>query len=164
MRISRKTSSCLNCGHTLNKIYNYCPNCGQGNHNDNVSFSFLVGDFFSTYFAIDSKFGKSVKPFFLKPGFLTNEYIKGKRASYANPMRLYLIISIFYFFTVNMAAKYLSTDEDDAIIKTSNTLETLDEVEGLEDSVKRQILIPLSDSERKQLKSALKKNDLQELQ
>jgi len=164
MRISRKTSSCLNCGHTLNNIYNFCPNCGQGNHNDNVTFSFLVGDFFSTYFAIDSKFGKSVKPFFFKPGFLTNEYIKGKRASYANPMRLYLIISIFYFFTVNMAAKYLSTDEDDTIIKTSNTFETLDEVVGLEEPVKRQILLSLSDNGRKQLKNALKENDLKELQ
>ncbi len=164
MRISRKTNSCLNCGFTLDKIYNYCPNCGQGNHDDNVSFGTLVGDFFSTYFAIDSKFGKTVKPFFLKPGYLTNQYIAGKRATYAHPIRLYLIVSIFYFFMVTLAATELSIgDNDDPAIKTTDQYDLFKDVQGINDSIGRTIAKSLTGRERGLLKKELENNDLQEL-
>ncbi len=164
MRINRKTNSCLNCGFTLDKIYNYCPNCGQGNHDDNVSFGTLVGDFFSTYFAIDSKFGKTVKPFFLKPGYLTNQYIEGKRATYAHPIRLYLIVSIFYLFMVTLAAHNLADDKDDEpVIKTSNTFEMLNGVAGLSDSSARLITKSMTGRERSLLKNELDDKDIEEL-
>lgn len=164
MRISRKTNSCLNCGFTLDKIYNYCPNCGQGNHDDNVSFGTLVGDFFSTYFAIDSKFGKTVRPFFLKPGYLTNQYISGKRVTYAHPIRLYLIVSIFYFFMVTLAATELSIgDNDDPAIKTTDQYDLFKDVQGISDSTGRKIAKSLTGRERGLLKKELENNDLQEL-
>lgn len=164
MRINRKTNSCLNCGFTLDKVYNYCPNCGQGNHDDNVSFGTLVGDFFSTYFAIDSKFGKTVKPFFLKPGYLTNQYISGKRATYAHPIRLYLIISIFYFFMVTLAATDLANENnDDTVIKTSDQFDLLKGIDNLDDSTGREIAKALTGRERSLLKEELDENDLQEL-
>jgi len=164
MRINRKTNSCLNCGFTLDRIYNYCPNCGQGNHDDNVSFGTLVGDFFSTYFAIDSKFGKTVKPFFLKPGYLTNQYISGKRATYAHPIRLYLIISIFYFFMVTIAAHNLADENDgESAIKTSNTFDILNGVAGLNDSTARLITKSMTGRQRSLLKNELDDKDLEEL-
>lgn len=164
MRISRKTNSCLNCGFTLDKVYNYCPNCGQGNHDDNVSFGTLVGDFFSTYFAIDSKFGKTVKPFFIKPGYLTNQYTSGKRATYAHPIRLYLIVSIFYFFMVTLAATDLANENnEDSAIKTTDQFDLLNGVENLSDTTGRQIAKALTGRERSLLKRELDEKDLQEL-
>lgn len=116
MKIRRKANACLNCGSTLDKVYNYCPNCGQENNNSDVSFNTLLGDFFNTYLAIDSRFGKSIKPFLFKPGWLTNRFIEGKRVSYAHPVRFYLIISLFYFFIINMAVRNQVKENDKGII------------------------------------------------
>ncbi|WP_185153635.1 DUF3667 domain-containing protein [Fulvivirga lutimaris] len=113
MKIRRKSNNCLNCGANLDSVYNYCPICGQENNNSNVSVKTLLGDFFNTYLAVDSKFAKSIKPFFIKPGFLTNQYIEGKRASYAHPIRLYLIVSIFYFFIISIVGGSIAAEEDD---------------------------------------------------
>ena len=98
MRIRRKTKDCLNCGLGLSEIYNYCPRCGQENHVKMVSFGQLFRDFIVNYFSFDTKFFRSIKPFILKPGQLTVLFIEGKRASYVNPLRLYIILSVVFFF------------------------------------------------------------------
>lgn len=111
MRIRRKRKACLNCGYPLDSdIYNYCPSCGQENTDTNISFGRLVLDFVSNVFALDSRFTNSFAPFFIKPGFLTNRFNEGKRASYASPVRLYLIISFFFFFTLGMVGKRISSE------------------------------------------------------
>ncbi|MTI20942.1 DUF3667 domain-containing protein [Fulvivirga sp. RKSG066] len=164
MRISRKTNSCLNCGRTLDKIYNYCPNCGQGNHDDNVSFGALLGDFFSTYFAVDSKFGRTVLPFFIKPGYLTNRYVEGKRESYAHPIRLYLIISLFYFFTVTIATNEVMKEFDGdetkkGIISNSKSTKLIDVLPLMDEGLKKDLQKPLSGKERKLLQEKLEVNN-----
>ncbi|MEQ8925817.1 MAG: DUF3667 domain-containing protein [Fulvivirga sp.] len=131
MKIRRKTNNCLNCGASLDGIYNYCPKCGQENNDNNVSFRTLLGDFFNTYLAIDSRFGKSIKPFLIKPGWLTNKYIEGKRVSYAHPVRLYLIISIFYFFIVSKVGQNMIAEEDNEVI-TTNTKKEISATDSLE--------------------------------
>lgn len=128
MRIRRKANNCLNCGATLDTVYNYCPNCGQENNNNSVSFGTLVFDFFSNYFALDSKFSKSIKPFFIYPGYLTNKFIVGQRASFVNPVRLYLIISLFYFLIFSFVG---TRDEEDSFITTT---ENLRNISGINDS------------------------------
>ena len=97
-RSKRKTSKCLNCGENLKPSFNYCPQCGQENNDYQLTFFQMVKEFLSNYFALDSRFGRSFKPSFLKPGFLTEEFMKGRRMSYANPVRLYIVISVIHFF------------------------------------------------------------------
>jgi hypothetical protein len=86
--------------------------CGQENNDNNVSVKTLVNDFFSNYFAFDSKLMRTVIPFFTKPGFITNRYIEGQRVSYAHPLRMYLIISLFYFFVWSLIAKDLVQESE----------------------------------------------------
>ena len=74
--------------------------CGQENTDNNVSFNMLIADFFNTFFALDSKFAKSFWPFLFRPGSLTNLYVSGKRMTYAHPLRLYLIASLFFFLCI----------------------------------------------------------------
>lgn len=45
----------------------------------------------------DGKFFSTLKYLIFRPGFLAEEYIKGKRASYLNPIRMYLFISAMFF-------------------------------------------------------------------
>src|SRR4029077_4096310 len=46
----------------------------------------------------------------LKPWRLTNEFLAGKRVRYVNPLRLYLLASILFFFAVNYGAKGIHVD------------------------------------------------------
>ncbi len=108
MRKRRKTNDCLNCGYPLKPEFDYCPKCGQENHITTISFGALVKDFFDNYFSLDSRFGRSIKPFFTKPGTLTAEFMAGKRMSYANPVRLYLVVSLIHFFILNI---YINKDD-----------------------------------------------------
>jgi hypothetical protein len=98
---SRRSEKCLNCEYPQGLEADYCPNCGQKNEDVNVPMTILLGEFISTYLAIDSKLLKSIWPFILKPGFLTNRYNEGKRMSYSNPLRLYVVTSIIYFFIIS---------------------------------------------------------------
>lgn len=97
MRIRRKTNECLNCRSQINEVYNFCPRCGQENNDNNISFGLLFRDFFSNYFSLDSRFGRSIKPFLIQPGTLTNAFNTGQRVKYAHPVRLYLVISLIHF-------------------------------------------------------------------
>jgi len=112
----KKTDRCLNCGLKLTTAHNFCPNCGQENDDRNVSFWRLVVDFFSNYFSLDSKFGRSIVPLFFRPGYLTKRFHEGKRAGYANPIRLYLLVSILYFFAVSSAANHQFGDKDENVV------------------------------------------------
>ena len=158
MRIRRKTNQCLNCGYTLDRVYNYCPNCGQENDDNNVSVGTLVGDFLNTYFAVDSKFGRTIKPFFFSPGFLTNKYTEGKRASYAHPLRLYLIISLFFFFIFTIVGKKVVSegDNDKPVIQTSYSIKDID---GLDKETLHRLDSVLSDSTIKAIAKDLGDDD-----
>lgn len=94
----RKQIQCLNCQTQLKEPYNFCPNCGQENNDNNISFGTLYKDFWSNYFSLDSRFGRTLRPFFTKPGLITLDFISGKRVKFANPVRLYLLISFIHFF------------------------------------------------------------------
>ena len=116
----RKTKNCLNCEFPLKSTFEYCPQCGQENTDNQISFGKLIKDFFANYFSLDSRFGRSIHPFFLKPGILTRAFMEGKRVKYANPIRLYLVVSLihFFFFSINMDGK---SDKNEGIIKQSTS-------------------------------------------
>ncbi|MEM7109420.1 MAG: DUF3667 domain-containing protein [Bacteroidota bacterium] len=141
MKIRRKTSECANCKSLLNEVYNYCPICGQENTINTVSFNMLVADFFNTFFALDSKFAKSVKPFLFQPGFLTNQYLDGKRVTFAHPLRFYLIISLFFFFVFSIATKKsIGDNPDKAVVMTSVSLDKIDGLDAVELAKLKEVL------------------------
>jgi hypothetical protein len=94
----RKEKDCLNCGAEIQGLY--CHNCGQENIEPKESFIHLLGHLVAHEFHFDSKFFSTVKHLFLSPGFLTKEYMRGKRASYLDPIRMYIFLSAFFFLVV----------------------------------------------------------------
>lgn len=98
MKKRRKHSRCLNCSEPLDRTFNYCPVCGQENTDNQVSLGLLMREFISNFFSLDSRFVRTFKPFLLNPGKVTTSFISGRRVLYANPIRWYLVISIFHFF------------------------------------------------------------------
>ena len=99
-----KKEHCLNCGTELSNDDNYCPHCGQRNKQSRITIKELITDFLGDYFTFDSKLFRSLIPVILKPGFLTKEYFKGKRVRYIPPLRMYIFISIIYFFVMSINA------------------------------------------------------------
>lgn len=98
MKRNRKLNHCLNCGEDFQNNENYCPTCGQENKDKRVSLGLFISDFISNYLNFDTTFFKTIPVFLFKPGKLTNEYNEGRRRKYIQPIRLYLIFSLFYFF------------------------------------------------------------------
>jgi Protein of unknown function (DUF3667) len=91
----RHENDCLNCGTILEG--KFCHNCGQENLQIKESFGHMMNHAISDYFHFDQKFFHTLKPLLLKPGFLTNEYMAGRRAQYLHPVKMYIFISIVYF-------------------------------------------------------------------
>jgi hypothetical protein len=91
----RAEKICLNCG--TETTGRYCPSCGQENIEPKQSVWHLVTHFFSDITHFDGKFFSTVKDLFIKPGFLSREYMIGRRASYLDPIRMYIFTSAFFF-------------------------------------------------------------------
>ena len=96
-RKERSEKICLNCGEQLRG--RYCPVCGQENIEPKENLWQLVSQFFMDLLHIDGKFFITLKLLLLKPAFLSTEYLRGKRASYIHPVRMY-IFTAFVFFIV----------------------------------------------------------------
>lgn len=91
----RKEKNCLNCGTIVQG--RFCHICGQENIEPKESFWQLLQHFFYDIMHFDGKFFHSLKYLFLRPGFLAREYLAGRRASYLNPVRMYVFTSAFFF-------------------------------------------------------------------
>lgn len=75
----------------------YCHNCGQENIEPKESVWHLLSHLFKDITHFDGKFFTSMKDLIWKPGFLSLEYMKGRRAAYLNPIRMYLFTSFIFF-------------------------------------------------------------------
>lgn len=95
-------TKCLNCAEQLTPDQNYCPNCGQENSEKKLALGAFLKDFFSNYLSFDTILFKTMNPFIFRPGKLTKAFNEGKRKRYINPIRLYLIFSLFYFFMISI--------------------------------------------------------------
>ena len=115
---------CLNCGQELNKSDKYCSHCGQINRENNLNFKYFVSEFLSANFNVDSKIFLTLKLLITSPATLTKEFLEGKRTKYITPVRLYLIISLVYFFVLSFGG-YEENLGGDSIIKFNATDTTL---------------------------------------
>lgn len=91
----REEKNCLNCGAAVQG--RYCHICGQENIEPKESFWHLVTHFAYDVTHFDGKFFSTLKYLLFKPGFLSKEYLRGKRASYLHPIRMYVFTSAFFF-------------------------------------------------------------------
>ena len=99
---------CENCGAELHG--HWCSQCGQPAIEYRRSFRYVVSDLLNEFLNWDSKFFTSIALLIFKPWRLTNEFLAGKRVRYVNPLRLYLLASILFFFAVNYGAKGIKID------------------------------------------------------
>jgi hypothetical protein len=91
--------TCRNCqNHFAGKI---CNKCGEKVFDEkqlsSKHFFHQIIDFFTHF---ESKVLKTIWLNIIKPGFITQQNLEGIRVKYANPIQLYLVVSILFYFTV----------------------------------------------------------------
>ncbi len=96
MSESNRQERCLNCETNVG-LARFCPECGQEQTEPVHSVRELLGHFFDDVLSLDSRVVRTLKALVTRPGFLTNEYIRGRQVSYVRPLRLYLAMSLLYF-------------------------------------------------------------------
>jgi len=94
--------TCENCHACVTGMY--CSQCGQSVESTLKYFWTVLLHLLDDIFSFDSRASRTLTPLIFKPGFLTNEYIAGRRVHYVPPLRLYLFISIIFFLTLKFFA------------------------------------------------------------
>jgi hypothetical protein len=90
-----ESPDCLNCGNHLRG--QYCGHCGQRSRSRLISLWELISDAFGDLFELDSRIWQTVVPLLTRPGRLTRDYLKGRRARFMPPFRMYLVMSVIFF-------------------------------------------------------------------
>lgn len=133
---------CQNCNSALEEDFEFCPYCGQKT-NDKLTISVLFYNTISNYFSFDARFLKSFIPLMIRPGYLAEKFLQGKRLLYLHPAQMYLFISVIFFFIISYStrelvqeankineevtkSKFLDMDED--VLKQDLDSTTLDSI------------------------------------
>jgi hypothetical protein len=93
---------CKNCKQALPEHAAYCPACGQSIKEITRPWLDAIRELFTELFDLDGRMLISVRMLMTRPGFLSYEYIHGRRVSYTSPLRMYLVVSLAFFFVLPM--------------------------------------------------------------
>jgi hypothetical protein len=103
-------ANCVSCGQVLTG--KYCSNCGERVLKaEDKTLAHFFEEFIHVLTHADSKFLKSLKYLFTRPGFLTREHISGRRKAYTSPLTLFLIGNLIYLLVLpvdTLNSKYIS--------------------------------------------------------
>jgi len=123
----RAEKNCLNCNTEVQG--RYCHNCGQENIETKETVWHLVSHFFRDITHFDGKFFSTLKYLFARPGFISKEYMIGRRASYVNPVRMYVFTSAFFFLVF---FSFMNVDNNSIVSDLKLNGKTFAEVEALD--------------------------------
>ena len=99
----RKVEICHNCHTILSLDNNFCPHCGQENHDLKVPIGHLAFEVFEGFTHFDTKFYNTMRAIFTSPGKITKDFLEGRRGRYVPPVRLYFLIAFVFFLGLGSA-------------------------------------------------------------
>jgi hypothetical protein len=100
--VATETSArCTNCGVPVRG--KYCSDCGQRVEYHLDSFWDFLREAAEVLTHADSRLWRTLGPLVFRPGFLSQQFLAGRRASYLSPFRLYLVLSIVFFLIASVA-------------------------------------------------------------
>jgi len=86
---------CANCGAPVTS--RYCSECGQRVEHAIHSVRHFILEVAEDLTHADSRLWRTMAALLFKPGFLTAEFLAGRRVRYLPPLRLYLVLSVLFF-------------------------------------------------------------------
>ena len=110
--MSMEKRFCKNCNAEL--FGDFCSSCGQCDKDIHIPVKELAVEVLDLIPSFDKRLFRSIKPLLFKPGFLTLEYLSGKRKQYISPFKLYFFISFIFFLLGSLTdtKKDLQTAKD----------------------------------------------------
>ena len=133
------TGLCSNCDHPVDG--KFCSNCGQSAKDFHRPFFSVVSESIGDALSLDNKFFHTIIPLFVSPGYLTKEFMRGRRARYTPPFRLYLFLTFFAFLLLSHNHRPETDSEKNLTFQNSEGKEVdimsyIDEVpESIQDSI-----------------------------
>ncbi len=134
-RHKHKLQTCPNCDHGLEPHYEFCPTCGQENHDIRVPIGHIGYEFVEGITHFDTKLWHTLNYYFTRPGQMTKEYLDGKRARFVPPPRLYIFVSVIFFIILS-GLSHQVTDGIKSKVKNSS-----DNLIFIQDSVQYRLYI-----------------------
>jgi hypothetical protein len=99
---------CPECG--TPSVGEYCPHCGEKMEMHLFSVKHYIKEVFHEFAVFDTKFFRTIPALLFKPGFLSKEYIAGRRKRYLTPARLYILVAFISFFALGYYLNQVITD------------------------------------------------------
>lgn len=93
-------SRCKNCEGPLTAAAGYCPSCGQSVRAISRPWLEFAREMLAELLDFDGRMLRSMRLLLTHPGFLSYEYINGRRVAYTSPIRIYVVISLAFFFVL----------------------------------------------------------------
>lgn len=147
-RFTRNTrgNRCLNCEREISVDDNFCTYCGQVNDLKKISLKQYLSAYFDDFFSFDSRLLNTVVALIFKPGYVTKNYVEGRRMAYINPFRLYINITILFFLLLGIFGtidKYKPGAENSVdIIKGLNNDETMAIIDSVKTATLKELQNP----------------------
>ncbi len=142
---SRSVDTCKNCHTPLSGPF--CHQCGQPAKSIIRFFGSLIHELLEDIINLDSRAARTLVALLFRPGFLTREYVSGRRFSYVPPLRLFLITSLFCIAVIWVLNK---TSESSGSVEING--ETIAAVDGqLPEQQRQEIINSLADKPLDQL-------------
>jgi hypothetical protein len=98
--VAAALGGCENCGAPL--AGKYCSACGQRAGHSVRSLSLFLTEAFEDLTHADSRLWRTLWSLIARPGYLTCEFLGGRRARYLPPVRLYLVLSVVFFLLTSI--------------------------------------------------------------
>jgi hypothetical protein len=116
---SLKGGACPNCAAEL--FGPFCASCGQRQVDLDQPLRDLVGEAMNAFLSFDARLLRTLTPLITRPGFLTVEFLAGRRKRYVHPFKLYFAISVALFLALSMSGyAVVQVAGDDQLVVTTN--------------------------------------------
>ena len=92
--------TCPNCGR--GRPESFCAHCGQSDRDYARALRSVAGEFLRETFELDSRLFRTLKLLMFRPGSLTREFSRNRRAGFVSPVRLYIFASFVFFLLLSL--------------------------------------------------------------
>ncbi|MVM28521.1 DUF3667 domain-containing protein [Spirosoma sp. HMF4905] len=95
--------TCQTCGHHNQE--KFCPNCGEKRFDPHsLTLSHVAEEIVESFTHADHTLLRTLNTLLFKPGYLSVEYVAGRRVRYMKPLGLFLVINLVFFLLVTYNA------------------------------------------------------------
>ncbi len=104
------SGNCPNCESVLKG--RFCSTCGQDQRIAPLTFVGILREAFQELTDVDGRFINTVVTLLIRPGRITKDHLRRRRARYLPPLRMYLVASVILYFVLGTLTAQLTFQID----------------------------------------------------